>query len=136
MRNKSPLKKSTKKLLRKAQIVFEKEMKLAVHRRDKVCQVCRSDRRLQVDHFISRRNMSTYFDINNLTLLCGTCHTKKSFGYQDYSKRVDDVVLSREGDEVVDELRRKSRTIKKWNPEELLAMAESYKKLWNENQKT
>ena len=130
MKKKSPLKKSVKKLLRKAMNECEKQMKLAVHRRDKVCQICRSDLRLQCDHWISRRNKSVYYDIRNLTLLCGTCHTKKSFGYQDYTQKVTDVVFAREGKAVFELLRKKSNEIKKWNPDELLSLAESYRKLW------
>src|SRR3990167_3949240 len=129
MRKKSPLKNSTKKLLRKSMNRCEKSMKEAVRRRDKKCQVCGSTRRLQVDHFISRRNKATYYDINNLTLLCSRCHYFKSFGYQDYDMKVADVVFLREGVDVVDELRKKARTIKKWEISELETLIETYDKL-------
>ena len=130
MRKKSPIKNSVKKLLRKAESLCEKEMKLAVHRRDKFCQICGSREQLNVDHWLSRKHKSVYFDIHNLTLLCSRCHTNKSYGNHDYVHLVTEVVEEREGEEVCEELRRKSYEIKKWNPEELNELAEVYKKLW------
>ena len=131
IRKKSLKKNATKKLLRKAMNLCEKEMKAAVHRRDKVCQLCKSSNvSFDVDHFISRRNMATYFDINNLTLLCKSCHVKKSFGYQDYEMRVMDVVCEREGKDVCEELRTKSRQIKKWDIDTLTELAKTYSRLF------
>ena len=133
MRNKRPLKNYTKKLLRKAEIICEKEMKLAVRRRaENKCEVCGSTYMLQVDHWLSRGNSATYFSVNNLTLLCSTCHGHKTFDHADGREEVTDVVRMREGKQVMDELRAQSRTIKKWQPDELLELAETYKKLWNQ----
>lgn len=139
MRKKRPLKSYTKKLLRKSEILCEKEMKLAVHRRDRWCQVCKSGQGLQVDHWISRKHKSTYFDINNLTLLCNRCHTNKSYGNHDYIQRVTEAVTQREGQDVCTEIRKKSFIIKKWTSEELDQLTETYKRLWtwpSPNQKT
>ena len=130
LRRKAPIGKSVKKLLRKAMAFCEKEMKAAVHRRDMVCQVCFGRGPYDVDHWISRRNKSVYFDINNLTLLCKPCHTRKSYEYADYPQRVTDAVQRREGEQVMEEIRCKSRQIKKWTPDELNELAETYKKLW------
>lgn len=130
LRKKSPLKNSTKKLLRKAQNLCEREMKLAVHRRDKKCQICGSIQRLQCDHWLSRRNKSTYYDLANLTLLCSKCHYLKSYGYQDMTQRVEDEVLLREGEQVCQEIRMRARTIKKWEIQELNDLAETYSRLF------
>jgi len=130
MRKKSPLKNSSRKLLKKAMQECERAFKAAVHRRDKICQLCNYRLMLQVDHWISRRNKSTYFSLNNLTLLCARCHTKKSFGYGDYAERVTDVVREREGEAVMKELRTLSTQIKKWTVEELNELTNAYNRMF------
>jgi len=108
----------------------EKEMKLAVHRRDKNCQVCQGSGPYDVDHWISRGNKATYFLVNNLTLLCKKCHVKKSFGVHDFTERVTDAVREREGEQVMNEIRQQSRQIKKWTIDELESLTETYKCMW------
>ena len=107
-------------------------MKEAVWRRDKAtCQLCGAKNiPCDVDHWISRRNMSTYFDLNNLTLLCKSCHTKKSFGYADFTERVTDIVREREGEAVMQELRQTANTVKKWQIDEMEHLIEIYKNIF------
>ena len=47
--------------------------------------------------------------------------------------KVADVVFLREGVDVVDELRKKARTIKKWEISELETLIETYDKLWRQS---
>lgn len=42
------------------------------------CAICSSKERLQVDHCFTRATRALFYDISNLTLLCGSCHFAKS----------------------------------------------------------
>lgn len=67
--------------------------------RDKFkCQICGSKENLQVDHAISRVHKILFYEISNLTTLCSKCHTTKSFQKGgNLDKRVDQIVIKREG---------------------------------------
>lgn len=71
----------------------------AVHERDGKCQICGSTDTLQVDHCFSRAISLLHHDIKNLTLLCRSCHFKKSYCVGGMEKRVDEVVRKREGED-------------------------------------
>jgi len=43
------------------------------------CQYCGSTQILQVHHIVSRKNTSTFFDIDNGITLCKNCHSKLTF---------------------------------------------------------
>lgn len=75
----------------------EEAMKLAIKRRDRVCQMCGGSNILQVDHCFSRTVKQLFFDTSNLTLLCSGCHTMKTFCVKGMEKRVDDLVRARAG---------------------------------------
>lgn len=121
-----------KTLLKKAHKDAWNSVREAVYRRDgHKCQVCGiTPKILNADHWISRRNMATFYEINNLTTLCQRCHSLKTYQYADYDKKVDDVVLQREGKQVMDELRKKSCGIKKWSLEELMEIIRIANSLW------
>lgn len=103
--------------------------------RDKRCQICGSYQSLQVDHFISRKNRSVFFDIRNLTTLCARCHLLKTWGHNGHPQEVHKIVESREGKEVINELIIRSKKPRKYECweldayiEELKIMGEEWKK--------
>lgn len=65
--------------------------------RGNVCELCESPYELQVDHCFSRKVKQLFYEISNLTLLCSSCHTKKSFNQEDLALRVFEHVENREG---------------------------------------
>lgn len=95
--------------------VCEQALKDSVKRRDKVCQICKSDKVLQADHaIISRQHKATFFELRQMLLLCAACHTKKTFKQQGFDVIVHDLVTQREGREYITWLLSEAKKIKKW----------------------
>lgn len=87
---------SLKGWIRKNEDLFRKIIRAL--RGDKCeLQDCQSPYELQVDHCFSRNVKELYYDLSNLTLLCGSCHTKKSFNMEDFYLKVFEHVEAREG---------------------------------------
>lgn len=61
------------------------------------CELCGSIFELQVDHAFSRTKRQLFYEISNLTLLCSSCHTAKSFNQGDKVLEVFEHVEKREG---------------------------------------
>lgn len=108
--------------------------RLAVIRRDGgKCQVCRSVRVLQADHFISRAHKSTFFDIRNLTCVCSTCNMLKFYNRYNLPYKVAKIVEKREGPKAIEELESKARQVKKWTIEELQSLTVEFNGMYKEN---
>lgn len=124
MRKRSLTNTTWKKAFRAA----ERSLIAAVNRRDGNCQLCRSTEVLQMDHaIISRKHLSTFFEIRQMVLLCRSCHCSKSFDNHGLSYQVAEIVRKREGSTFVKNLVEKSRQIKKWNLTELENLTEYFK---------
>ncbi len=115
--------KKKKKKLSQAKLLkkFEPEMKAIILARDgNVCQIkgfpghfCSSV--LMVDHRPAKRGKhSTFYDPRNLTTVCGGANLVAEFD-PFISNAIIEVVKKREGSEIVEELRAKSRLTKKWD---------------------
>lgn len=116
LRKKSPAKTLFKKSFRLA----EKALILAVHRRDEKCQLCGGNAVLQMDHaIVSRRHLSTFFEIRQMVLLCRGCHMQKTFNQFGIAYKVSDLVRKREGSDFINHIQEESRKIKKWSVAEL-----------------
>ena len=82
------------------------------------CSLCDSPYELQVDHCFSRMCRELYYDTSNLTLLCGSCHTLKSFNKKDKILEVFEHVEAREGLGKFSQMRaiaRSHRPFKDWS---------------------
>ena len=124
MRQKSLVKTVWKRAFR----ACERAMIAAVNRRDKVCQLCKSDFVLQADHaIVSRKHLSTFFEIRQMVLLCRTCHGHKTWKNFGTEVRVAEIVRKREGVDFINWVQQQSRQIKKWSVEELENMTEYFK---------
>jgi len=134
IRKKSRKGKKTLKNLNKLKDLAWLSVREAVYRRDgHQCQICHRkppEIILNCDHWLSRKNSSTFFDINNLTTLCAAHNLMKFRHQKDIEQHVTEIVREREGDEVMMELRKKSWTPKKWTFEEIEQIIESANKLW------
>src|SRR3990167_457371 len=80
----------------------EQAMIMAVRRRDRVCQLCYGkdcgNTCLQADHaIVSRKHLSTFFEIRQLVLLGRNCHCAKTFKNHGTEIRVTEIVRKREG---------------------------------------
>ena len=129
MKPKKPIRKKslTKTLWKKSFRACERALISAVNRRDKVCQLCGSTTVLQMDHaIVSRKHLSTFFEIGQMVLLCRACHCSKSFDNHGLTYRVIEIVRSREGSPFINLLVEKSRQIKKWTIEELENMTKQF----------
>lgn len=67
------------------------------------CEMCRN-KATQVDHCFSRRVKELFFNLSNLTALCGSCHTKKTYLMNAYDLKVYAFVEAREGKDVYDQM--------------------------------
>ena len=67
---------------------------------------CQSGIGLQVDHCFSRTKRAIFYDLSNLTILCESCHLKKSFGQGDRILKVFEHVEGREGETKFIQLRK------------------------------
>lgn len=88
--------------IQKLKKLCEEEWKKACHRRDKsTCQICGATKDkgavIQVDHCFTRKAKQLFYDTRNGTILCKSCHTKKTYHVQGFEKIVDDFVRRREG---------------------------------------
>jgi shikimate kinase len=116
MRKRSLSKTEWKKAFRKC----EAALIAAVNRRDKVCKLCGSDVVLQADHsIISRNHKSTFFEIRQMTLLCRSCHTAKTFKRFGADVKVSALVAERETMSYIEWLLEESKRVKKWSVLEL-----------------
>ena len=91
------------------------------------CTLCGSRKNLQVDHFLSRRHMGTFFLVENLSTLCGRCHTNKSFNYGSTCIDLLKAVENREGLEMIQTLIRKTNGVFKITAEYLEEIINRYK---------
>src|SRR3990167_6705940 len=128
LRKKGIRKKSLSKTLwKKTFRACERALIAAVNRRDKVCQLCGSKEVLQMDHaIVSRKHLSTFFEIRQMLLLCSRCHCSKSFDNHGLSYRVAEIVRNREGSHFINLLVAKSRQIKKWTIDDLEGMTKQF----------
>lgn len=116
-----PKKLTQAKLLRK----YEKFMREIIKHRDgNKCQVPnyrhRCSDKLCADHRPSKRgNHSTFFDVRNLTCVCGTCNMLAEFD-PFISQAIVDLVIEREGDEAYEDLARLSKVSRKWQEDEII----------------
>lgn len=84
------------------------DLKLKVRERaNGFCELCGSQERLETDHCFSASGaVRLRYDIRNLTLLCNSCHTKKSYNVGGYEKLVDGIVKIREGIDVFEKMQK------------------------------
>ena len=61
------------------------------------CELCDSPYELQTDHCFSRTKKQLFYEISNLTLLCSSCHTSKTYNIGDKVLEVFEHVERREG---------------------------------------
>ena len=87
---------SLKKLKKLKKQCWELCRKIVALRAKGKCELCEKKGE-QVDHCFSRRIRGLFFDPRNLSLLCKSCHFKKSYCISGYEKLVDDIVRQREG---------------------------------------
>src|SRR3990167_3269580 len=93
----------------------ERALIAAVNRRDKKCQLCGSTKVLQADHaIVSRKHLSTFFEIGQMVLLCQRCHCSKSFDNHGLVYKVIEIVGKREGSDFINKIVEQSRQVKKW----------------------
>jgi hypothetical protein len=124
---------------KKAFRLAERAMVRAINRRDAVCQVrlvfpahqCSGP--MQIDHCLSRRHLSIFFDPRNLTRICQGAHFKKTYQMNGYDKLVNKAVELREGPGIIDTLIELSHKIHKYYTGELLIIAEEFDKMWLPN---
>ena len=133
LRKKGIRKKSLSKTLwKKTFRACERALIAATNRRDLKCQLCGSKEVLQMDHaIVSRKHLSTFFEIRQMLLLCSRCHCSKSFDNHGLTYRVIEIIRKREGAPFINKLVEQSRQIKKWSIEELETMTKQYLK-WRE----
>lgn len=87
-----------------------------------MCFTCGSTNLLQAGHYIHAAS-NTFFDEMNVHAQCVRCNMYLSGNLGLYSERL----IKRYGLSAVEDLRRRSKEIKKWSPEELRALARKYK---------
>lgn len=80
---------------------------------------------MDAGHFVGGRHNSVLFDPRNCHQQCTYCNRYLHGNVLVYN----DVLIQRYGIEVVMELRRKDREIKRWTSKELLEIWEHYKNL-------
>ena len=90
------------------------------------CQYCGSTQILQVHHIVSRKNTSTFFDIDNGITLCKNCHSKVSLN-PTFRFEFQNFLAHRYGQEFLDDLERKSKIPKKWTILELEELEKQFK---------
>ena len=121
----------TKTLWKKAFRACERAMIAAANRRDQKCQLCGSKEVLQMDHaIVSRKHLSTFFEIRQMVLLCQKCHCSKSFDNHGLSYQVIEIVRNREGAPFINKLVEQSRQIKKWSLDELEEMTKQFNEMY------
>lgn len=96
----------------------------AIHLRDKVCRIC-GDEKGQAHHIFTRKNFSTRWDLENGILLCFNHHKNMA-----HEKPLDffEWLAKEGGQDWIDDLRKKSKTITKFTKEEKQEMIESLRK--------
>lgn len=110
----------TKTVLKRAFRECERALIDAVNRRDIVCQLCGSTVVLQMDHaIVSRKHLSTFFEIRQMVLLCQSCHCKKTYKCNGTEILVTEIVRNREGADFIRKVVEASHTLKKWSINEL-----------------
>ena len=97
-----------------------------IRARDKRCCRCGSPKRLTASHYWSRRHKSTRFDEDNVIALCFPCHIhqwekEKQGDYKIYMTR-------RLGEQKMQLLEMKARSIAKYSAGEMLCMLQYYQK--------
>ena len=114
---------------------------IVIIRDDNRCQlkginhVCNG--RLVADHTISRRHMSTFFDIRNLTAVCMAANLMLNFDA--YLRHCSNLkVIEREGENILEELNalKKTPKTKKFTVDELEALVKTYKDRYAPEDKT
>ena len=89
------------------------------------CSVYVEGKNKQCGHFISRRHMATRFELDNLRIQCYRCNIWLNGNGAEFSIRlIKEIGLIR-----VEELVKKSRTIKQWTTKELNELCERYGEL-------
>ena len=119
----------TKTTWKRAFRACERALIAAVNRRDQFCQMpgCGSTLTLQMDHaIVSRKHLSTFFDIRQMVLLCRNCHCLKTFKCFGTEVKVTEIVRAREGSNFLNEIVDKSRQLKKWTLQELEDMTKKF----------
>lgn len=81
-----------------------------VRTRDRKCQVCGSDYRLQAHHIRSVTHHSTMLDLENGLTLCSRCH----FLQKANPERFQDMILETIGQKEYDRLKKKSQHTMKY----------------------
>lgn len=72
----------------------------------RLCESCGGTTGLQVDHCFSRSDKKLFYDIRNLTVLCETCHSHKTYRRKAMDLKVYEIVEAREGALAFNELRK------------------------------
>lgn len=120
-----------KTLWRKSFRACERALIAACNRRDKKCQLCGSREVLQMDHaIVSRKHLSTFFELRQMVLLCRACHCAKSFDNHGLSYRVTEIVRQREGSPYINWVITESRCIKKWTVQELEDLTKQFEGMY------
>lgn len=123
MKTRKSSKKSPKDKLKKELESLWKET--CKKRDDYKCQYCGSQGILQVHHIVSRKNASTFFDIDNGITLCQSCHTRVTFD-KVFQFEFQNFLAHRFGQDFLDDLERRAKQPKKWG---ILELEEKMKEL-------
>jgi len=121
----------TKTLWKKSFRAAERAMIAAANRRNDCCALCGSTNTLQMDHsIVSRKHLSTFFEIQQTVLLCRNCHCSKSFDNHGLAYQVAEIVKKREGSYFIHWIISKSREVRKWTISELENLKAYFDKLY------
>jgi hypothetical protein len=69
----------------------------------------------QAGHFVDRDQMALRFDINNVYVVCPSCNCFDP----DHQDKFEAAILKKRGQDVLDSLEAKKRSLQKWMPFEL-----------------
>ena len=86
-------------------------------------------------HFISRKHFSTRWDESNVACQCASCNLKQSFGDVETIHRYEMELKQRYGEDIIEELIRKSHQVNKLSRPYLEDMIEFYSKALEEYKK-
>ena len=103
------------------------EMRRIAIKRHPVCVCCGGTNILQGGHLISRRKMSTRFDLMNVFTQCKSCNGKHRY----YPEIFTNWFLRQYGQEEFDYLVERSQKTKKYSIPELEELLEKYKQINN-----
>ena len=75
-----------------------------IEERGRICELCRMERAEVADHCFSRKVRKLFFEPANLTILCHSCHFKKTNRMKSADLDIYTLVRLREGNEKFEEM--------------------------------